>query len=189
MAATYAQVTFGPVSSWFGDLDTVKSVRVQVSPVVGGKVARLRYGNQTLIPDAHVFTDNGTGVVSFRLHHVDQDGFATADGKSVTMWAYKIIAQIVTASGSKNSLQWLVQPIQGQTEIDLDSVPTGEHAHPVLGVIPAVTSINGQTGAVTVDGTGAAPAPVTGTPTAPAPAPAALPELELAPDGTLRWVV
>jgi translation initiation factor 1 (eIF-1/SUI1) len=84
---------------------------------------------------------------------VDQDGFVDADGNDFTMWAYvctiKFAKDTEVVTVVKN-----VQPLVGQTTIDVDLVPDGAITLPVSAPIPPVISVNGMTGVVVVDGGG-----------------------------------
>lgn len=79
----------------------------------------------------------------------DQTGFLDSAGDAFTGWAYSITLTFRGATGMK-SVTKAVQPITGQSVIDLDLVPSGSVTTPVSAPIPDVISVNGQTGVVVI---------------------------------------
>lgn len=91
---------------------------------------------------------------SISLPVVDQDGFADGEGNDFTMWAYTLKVTY-TGAGGKETVTKAVQPLSGQSSLDFDLLPTGQITSGVSATIPAVLSVNGDTGNVTVDVAGA----------------------------------
>lgn len=106
-------------------------------------------GERLVAFDVEVEADEGvTG--SFQLPHVDQPGFLDVSGAAVTNWYYTVQGTATVGRQSK-AFRKVLQPVVGQTTIDLDTVVENATVLPV-GVVQqaAVTSVNGQTGAVSI---------------------------------------
>jgi acetyl esterase/lipase len=91
---------------------------------------------------------------SVNLPHTDQAGFVNLKGEAIIDWWYTVQSTDrkgrTAASGPKTRK---LQATSDQLTIDLDLVPTDGSVGPVgSAVLPAVTSVNGETGAVTVAG-------------------------------------
>jgi hypothetical protein len=97
------------------------------------------------------FTITGAAVEgvpgTVNLPHVDQAGFRDQAGNTVTHWAYVISGSWKSGSQAK-SFRRVVQPLVGQTSIDLDLVPEGAALPMVLAPTLPVTSLDGMTGAL-----------------------------------------
>jgi hypothetical protein len=88
---------------------------------------------------------------SFQLPHTDQAGFVDTAGNTITNWWYTVTAVSTRGRQSKASRR-VLQPVTGQTTIDLELIPEDGSVLPVGTVpAPAVTSVNGQTGAVVIE--------------------------------------
>ena len=108
--------------------------------------------------------------VQLALPHVDQPGFSQA-GHPVTHWGYRLTVTWTGPNGAKQRVINNFQPVVGQATVDLDMTADQVPAPASIGNIPFVTSVNGESGAVTVgDYTpgGSSGVTVTDTPTAPA---------------------
>lgn len=98
-----------------------------------------------------IFLDPGVEL-SVHLPHTDQPGFLDGNGSNITGWYYRL-----EVSYEKDG-QTVVFPARdfqlavGQTNVDLALIPTGE-ASPVPQTAPmgSVTSVDGYTGAVTME--------------------------------------
>lgn len=141
-------VTVGSSLSFFG---TPLSVKVSVSPVLGGSAVRLIWAatGQTVVAGPMEFKGDAGSIASFEIPNPDQPGFINGAGNEARNWSY--LATITTDTG-----RWTqaFQPVAGQTTIDLDMVPDGQVSAPTSAPVPPVTSVNGQTGAVVIEGTG-----------------------------------
>ena len=93
------------------------------------------------------------GVAQMQLPHTDQPGFQDEAGNAFTNWHYTARVRYEKGNDKKHLPLTTFQLPTGQTEVDLSLVPSGAAALPTLAPVAAVTSINGQTGAVTVEGT------------------------------------
>lgn len=81
---------------------------------------------------------------------VDQAGWVAPSGLQITEWGYR--AQLVIRShGQTRVLERRFKLRTGQLEVDFFDLPADEVATPVFAPTPAVTSVNGQTGAVIVE--------------------------------------
>lgn len=150
---TTATISLGTMFDFRGI--AVEDVTAKVEVFLGGNATKLNYRGtgQTVVPS--VFTVKAVeGMVSFQLPHVDQPGFFAGDGSEAKYWAYIISIQ-ATPPGSK-AVSWVkrIQPVVGQTSIDLDNVVDGELTSFVSTPQATVTSVNGMTGDVWVSGGG-----------------------------------
>lgn len=103
---------------------------------------------------AAVAADDGESG-SFVVPVVDQDGFIDSHGDAITMWSYRVQVTYTKSPGNKRIATKTIQPLTGQTNIDLDLVPNISPAALAAASVPAVLSVNGQTGNVTLDAGGA----------------------------------
>jgi hypothetical protein len=93
------------------------------------------------------------GVAQVLLPHTDQPGFQDEAGNAFVNWHYTARIRY-----EKNGHQPKTLPLQsfqvpsGQTEVDLSLIPHGTPAIATSTPMLTVTSINGQTGAVEIDG-------------------------------------
>lgn len=150
---TTATISLGTMFDFRGI--AVEDVTAKVEVFLGGNATKLNYRGtgQTVVPS--VFTVKAVeGMISFQLPHVDQPGFFAGDGTEARYWAYIISIQ-ATPPGSK-AVNWVkrIQPVVGQTSIDLDNVVDGELTSFVSTPQATVTSVNGMTGDVWVSGGG-----------------------------------
>ena len=88
------------------------------------------------------------GVAQVMLPHTDQPGFQDEAGNAFTNWHYTVRARHEKGSDKKHLPLTTFQIAAGQTSIDLSLIPSGPAGLPTLSPIAAVTSIDGQTGAV-----------------------------------------
>lgn len=82
------------------------------------------------------------------LPHVDQPGFRDQAGNEITHWAYIVSGSWKSGAQSK-PFRRVLQPLVGQSSIDLDLVPEGVAVSAVSAPTLPVTSLAGLTGAVT----------------------------------------
>jgi hypothetical protein len=87
------------------------------------------------------------GVAQILLPH-DQPGFQDEAGNAFRGWHYTARIRFEKGSDKKHLQLTTFQILEGQTEVDLSLIPSGPAALPTSAPIAAVTSINGQTGAV-----------------------------------------
>lgn len=126
------------------------NLTVKVTPVLGGNAERIVHA-ATGTP-VYAFTNEYKGVsgpATFVVPHVNQSGFIDGSGNAVTNWAYKVEVTAEKGSSRKTHTKSF-QPLVGQANIDFDTIPDGSVSAPVSAPIPAVLSVNGQTGNVTV---------------------------------------
>lgn len=141
-------ITVGSTLNFFGDEQIVK---VTVTPVLGGSSTRLIWAatGQPVVLGTKEFTGLAGSIASFTIPNPDQAGFIDGAGNAARNWSY---SATVVVGGQRWTQAF--QPIAGQTEIDLDLVPDGAITAPTSAPTPAVTSVNGQTGAVVITGGG-----------------------------------
>lgn len=116
-----------------------------------------------VVPSADVvWAATGARLVSFKLSasstggipaqvllpHVDQSGFTDGSGNTYTNWAYSLAVTYTAVDGSKETVSKPFQPLVGQTTVDFDNIPGGVVTIPVSAPVMPVTSLNGQTGAL-----------------------------------------
>jgi hypothetical protein len=88
----------------------------------------------------------------FVLPHTDQDGFQDEAGNAYKNWYYTATIQYQTDRATLPAKTKTFQLTSGQTVVDLDLLPTGVPAMPYTAPVAGVTSVNGQTGSVLVEG-------------------------------------
>ena len=87
------------------------------------------------------------------LPHTDQAGFQDEAGNAFTNWHYTARVRFEKSNDKRHLPLTTFQLASGQTEVDLSLIPSGAPAMPTAAPIATVTSINGQVGAVTIEGT------------------------------------
>lgn len=138
---------------------------VTVSAVLGGsaKVITWAATGQPLLATPEEYTAADGEMVTFQVPHVDQSGFVDGTGAEATMWSYSV--RITSTPARGQTVVWVktFQPLVGQDTIDLDLVPDGTITAPGSSPLPAVLSVNGATGHVTIAGGGGSGVPDGGT--------------------------
>jgi lysophospholipase L1-like esterase len=110
-------------------------------------------GDGTPLYDFSVKSNANEGQVgSVTIPVVDQAGWLDDDQRAYTMWGYKLTETPRYGSMQGTPRTKYLQPLSGQGEIDFDRIPNGRIGLPVSAPVVPVTSVNGQTGAVTVEG-------------------------------------
>jgi hypothetical protein len=97
---------------------------------------------------AETVTPADGGVAQAMLPHTDQAGFQDEAGNAFTNWHYTARIRFEKDGQTKHLPLMSFQIPTGQTQLDLSLVPAGPAALPTSAAILGVTSINGQTGAV-----------------------------------------
>lgn len=150
---TTADLTIGPLSDFGGEAYEMK---VEWQAVLDGKayagnVLAIVWEETAQALASFVETQStDDGVLTIPLPHVDQEGFVDGKGDHVSDWTYRV--KITARSADRKTLTKtkFVQPLVGQDAIDFELVPDGKVVVPVVSPRATVTSINGETGAVTV---------------------------------------
>jgi hypothetical protein len=96
-----------------------------------------------------VSPDNGLPM-EIELPHTDQDGFIDGLGNSITGWFYTVTIKYEKDGQIVHFPSRDFQILTGQESVDLALVPSGDAFVPQIAPILPVTSIDGQTGAVTL---------------------------------------
>lgn len=138
-------VTFGKSYDAFGENG---SVSVKVTP--SHRLLWEATGDYIADVDATSTADSGV-IGSFQIPR-DQPGFLDSDGLELRDWHYTAI--VTETFGKQSKLYRKVFTVaEDQSAIDLDALPIDGIVLPAGSApIPAVTSVNGQAGAVTVAG-------------------------------------
>lgn len=147
-------LTFGPAVSMLG---TPLDMTITVTP---SKSLKWVATGQPLV--ALTETSSGAAGVqgSVAIPRVGQPGFIDGTGNEATAWGYIINVTYKNAGGgdvAKSSTAFT--PGIDQVEVDLDLLPDNGIVTNATAPIPAVTSVNGQTGAVTVADLSSVPDP------------------------------
>jgi len=90
---------------------------------------------------------------SMPLPVTNQSGWVDASGAAYTGWAYKAELRYGPVT-NRATLTRTFSPVMGQGIIYLEELEAITPGSPVQTVTPAVTSVNGMTGAVIIDGSG-----------------------------------
>ncbi|QRY40841.1 hypothetical protein JVX92_00670 [Microbacterium hominis] len=123
-------------------------VSLTVVPIFTGTDAVTWAADGTSLLPVTQFYKEGGGANSIRLPVVDQPGWVDGGQNPYTGWVYKITESINGVTKPQRTKFYA--PVMGQTFADFDLIPDGSIGHPMVGNAPAVTSVNGQTGAVTI---------------------------------------
>jgi len=92
------------------------------------------------------------GVAQIILPHTDQLGFQDEAGNAFINWHYTARIRYEKGNDKKHLPLTTFQIPSGQSEVDLSLIATGAPALPTLAPIATVTSINGLTGPVMLEG-------------------------------------
>lgn len=140
------------VGPFFDALGTAITATMTVTPKYGTGVDFITWTatGESMTSKAVTGTVQGDGSVQLVVPVVDQDGWTDPNAAAFTNWSYLVAWTAGDKSGSK-----YVLPVEGQTSIDVDKIGGGSAGSPTSATVPAVTSVNGQTGAVTVAAGGA----------------------------------
>lgn len=90
-------------------------------------------------------SETAGNVWSIEVPVVNQAGWVDPSGNAFTMWAY----QVTITAGDKTVVK-SVQPLVGQSTIDIDLIPGGANGTPSTTPLAVVTSVAGLTGPVSV---------------------------------------
>jgi hypothetical protein len=144
------EITFGSALTFLGNL---AEARVTITPILGGSTKSIVWAatGTSLNPFPETVRAESGLQGALTVPVVDQDGWIDNAGRPIKMWAYRVELYAELGGQSSITIVKTFQPVQGQEQIDLDMIADDTLVGaPVVGVIPAVTSVNGQTGAVTV---------------------------------------
>ena len=130
-----APITFGGAAA---------TVHLEVTPAV-----RLVWAatGQTFADFVELPADVSTGSATVLLPH-NQPGFQDEAGNAVMSWPYTARVRFEYGGKTKHAPLKSFTIIEGQTAVDLALIPAGPAAPVLTAPSAAVTSINGQTGAV-----------------------------------------
>lgn len=131
------------------------AITLEVTPVLGGSLKRLIHAatGTFMTRDALTFKNDPGSPATFTVPSPAQaETWKDGSGAFFTNWSYSVTVTTRTASGKIQSWIQSFQPVDGQETVDLDLVPDGQIGSPTSAPAPAVTSVNGQSGAVVIDG-------------------------------------
>lgn len=144
VGVTTATITFGVPVSFTGAF-----VRSTVSVVPSAPLVHSATGTPLVNFLEDVVTTEGTSG-QFVLPHTDQTGFVDESGNSYQNWYYTATITYATDKGSLPARTKVFQLTSGQTLVDLDLIPAGAPVLPYTAPTATVSSVNGRTGAVTI---------------------------------------
>ena len=126
-----------------------QKAQLQVDLILGGSAQAVVWaGDGTpLLKLVDVFTSPVGEMGAATVAVVDQEGWLDGSGAPFSMWAYRLTERV---AGVVVRVKY-VQPLSGQMSIDFDMIPDGNVGLPVSAPVVPVTSVNGATGAVTVE--------------------------------------
>lgn len=130
------------------------AITLEVTPVLGGNLKRLIHAatGTFMTRDALTFKSDPGSPATFTVPSPAQaETWKDGSGSFFTNWSYSVTVMTRTASGKTQSWVQSFQPVDGQETVDLDLVPDGQIGSPTSAPAPAVTSVNGQSGAVVID--------------------------------------
>ena len=144
---TTATVTFGKETDLLGENAAV-TLRVQPSHRI------LWAASGEYINDFEVEVEAAEGVVgSFVVPHTDQAGFVDEAGNAITNWYYTVSGSVRRGRSAK-AYRKVFQVTSDVTTMDLDTIPTnGNVVATGSAPVPAVSSVDGNTGAVSLSTT------------------------------------
>lgn len=140
------QIIYGKGISPTGN---AQKAQLQVDLILGGSAQAVVWeGDGTpLLKLVDTFTSAAGETGAAIVPVVDQAGWLDGAGDAFSMWAYRLTERVGNVTRVK-----YVQPVAGQTSIDFDMIPDGNVGLPISAPVVPVTSVNGLTGAVTVEG-------------------------------------
>ena len=144
-------VTGGAAYSSFG-VDA--EVSIEVEPIYGGNLEHLVHKNTGTIMFRNKDTFKGTPGQpgSFTIADPTQtETWIDGNGQFFSGWPHTATITIRPKSGKPVAWTKSFNVEPGQTHIDLDLIPNGQIGGGVSGPVPAVTSVNGQAGAVVIE--------------------------------------
>lgn len=130
------------------------AITLEVTPVLGGSLKRLVHAatGTFMTRDALTFKSDPGSPATFTVPSPAQaETWKDGSGEFFTNWSYSVTVTTRTSSGKIQSWIQSFQPVAGQDTVDLDLVPDGQIGSPTSAPAPAVTSVNGQSGAVVID--------------------------------------
>lgn len=144
---TTCLLTYGPITDTFGNL--ADSITVEV---VADRTIVHAASGRTLFKNPVVVSADGGGVAQLPVPHTDQTGFRDQQQNTLTGWYYTVRLSARFGSSIQTDTKTF-QPLVGQTTVDADLLPSNGMVTPgVTAPTAVVTSVNGETGAVTVSG-------------------------------------
>lgn len=145
-----ATIIFGAGFSPFGN---PTSSRLVVTPVYTGTKSVVWAATSTpMLPFAETASSaaGATGVATVPV--VDQDGWLDDGQHGYKLWGYRLDETNTYGTAKGPTRTKYCQPLTGQSTIYFDDIPDGSLGLAAVGPVAAVTSVNGQVGAVTVAG-------------------------------------
>ena len=147
---TQVTIVAGTSIDWFSQ--PVKRLSVTIRPVL----PNLQYithepTGTTMIVSSKTFTSDDTGYVSLQVPHSNQPGWVDGTLRTVPPWPYHCLLRATLEDGTTVEWPKTFTTKDDQDVVDLDLIEDGNIATGVSAPVPAVTSVNGMTGAVQLD--------------------------------------
>lgn len=140
-------ISIGRAIDWWGEPPSITAV---VTPILGGAKQFVHKATLGLIvARPKTFRSETPGLLDLSVPKVIPSLWSDGTSGVARPWGYRIDVRLEWSDGNKaHEYSREFSPEPDQDLIDLESVPLGEISTAVYGPIPAVTSVNGQTGAV-----------------------------------------
>ena len=146
-------ISIGRAIDWWGEPPSITAV---VTPILGGTKQLVHTATLGLmVSRPKTFRSETPGILDFSVPKVLPSLWTDGTSGVARPWGYRIDVRLEWSDGNKaHEYSREFSPEPDQDLIDLESVPLGEISTAVYGPIPAVTSVNGQTGAVVIEAGG-----------------------------------
>lgn len=145
-------ISIGRAIDWWGEPPSITAV---VTPILGGAKQLTHIATLGLIvPRPKTFRSETPGILDFSVPKVLPSLWTDGTGVVSRPWGYRVDVRFEWSDALPHTYTREFSPEPDQELIDLESITSGEISTAVFGPIPAVTSVNGQTGAVVIEGGG-----------------------------------
>jgi lysophospholipase L1-like esterase len=146
-----ANILYGKGITSHGEMT---SADLEIKVLFGGSTQTAVWdGDGTPLYSFKVSVKAGDGQIgNVALPVVNQPGWLDDSQNAYTMWGYELTEIPYYNKKAGIARTKFLQLLSGQSEIDFDRIPNGRIGLPISAPVVPVTSVNGQTGAVVVDG-------------------------------------
>ena len=148
-------ISIGRTIDWWAEPPSITAV---VTPILGGAKQLVHKATLGLIvARPKTFRSETPGLLDFSVPKVIPTLWSDGTSGVARPWGYRIDVRLDWSDGTPPyEYNREFSPEPDQDLIDLESITSGEISTAVYGPIPAVTSVNGQTGAVVLEAGGGA---------------------------------
>ncbi|MDO5619259.1 hypothetical protein [Kocuria sp.] len=144
-------LTIGTAVDWWADAVTLEA---EVTPILGGGARKITHEatGAPMLARAKRFKSQAGGYLEFHVPSSDPTGWRDGSGQEPGPWAYHVAVTVTFVDRTTYKWDKTVKPLPDQRTIDLDLVTDGVVVPGVSAPVAPVTSVNGLTGAVNIDG-------------------------------------